>query len=1143
MNSILKDTFREIKKTKGRFFSILAIVLIGVGFFAGVWASAPIMRYSVDRYYDDYNLMDLRIVSNFGLTQDDMDRLAEIDGVKQLYGAYTKDFIGNINGESYVIKVSSYNSQQLKDGDYINKFNLVEGRLPENENEILFENVSDMQKSVELNQKITLSLPDEEAGDYLVNDTYTVVGLVQTPYYLSYEKGASDIGGGVCNYYMYIDEDNFNMDVYTEAFVTIEGAAEYNSYKDEYFDYIAPVKNAVEDLGYERSEIRGDEIIDSANEELDKAIQEYEDGKKTFDEEIEKAQKQLDDAENEILLGKAKLDSSELVLQGQIQSGKTQLETYSGIVDDLQKQYDDLNEQFQTTNGEAIKERDEIKRNIDQKQKELDEKKAAAADLYKLIDQFNRDMETEKAAVRRAEGKISENESRIAEIDLELAELDELSPEYRRLVQEKEQLTRENRQLQDEIRKRNETIDSINRQLDEIYASEEMTQISRLEDEIQRLQIEYDAINRSLSVRESSLKQMESQLNEAKAELKKQSDSLAKIEADGKRQIANGRAEIVKAEAELAEGKRTFEKEKADGQKELDDGYEEILKAQNEIRLIENAQWYVLDRNSHYSYVDYGGACDRMENIAVVFPVFFFLVAALVCLTTMTRLVDEQRQQIGTLKALGYSTGMIMSKYIIYAVLASLVGSILGLVCGILRFPYIIYTAWKLMYIVPGIKYELQIPLMIISVILSVAITAGATIRACYKELLATPSTLMRPKAPKMGKKILLEKITFIWNRLSFTLKVTFRNIFRYKKRMSMTIIGIAGCTSLLISGFGIKDSISDLVNIQFGQVTKYDGTASYDAGLSDDRTIELENFISSNNHVEEYMSVSLTSAILPDADGKSVTLMVTQDTSRFRNFVDLRTRKGHEPVTLDSSGAVISEKIANDYDINIGDEISVTNSDNFTAKVKISGIVENYVNHYIYMTGTYYSNVFGLRAKTNTFLMKLDDGSNSEAVSQYLNENEDISSVSFYSSFITSFEGMINSLNYIVLVLILSAGALAFVVLYNLTNVNISERQKEIATLKVLGFYPGEVKKYIYYENIFLTIIGGLVGLMLGKGLHLLIMVVVELDDIMFGRNIEPVSFVISFMLTVVFAMIVNQAMSKKLKNIQMVESLKSVE
>lgn len=1187
-NPIIKDTFREIKKTKSRFFSIFAIVAIGVAFFAGIFASAPTMRFNADQYFDDYNLMDYRILSNFGITDNDIEELSKLKEIAGVHPAYSLDVLVNDGQSQSVMRVHSLNPSHIKeeDNNYINQLIVLEGRLPEKAGEIVVEKAQMLENAFEIGHTIQfVSGTEEELSESLNSDSYEVVGIVQTPYYLSFQKGSSDIGSGSLGFYGYVLEENFDMDVYTEVFLTVKGAKPINSYEDEYFDYLEPLTQKLETLGIQRSEIRREEILDEAMSKYNDGLQEYEDGLAEFNEEISKAEKEIEDAEKDIFEGEIRLQSNRDLADLRFEMAQQEIDNGEKELESLKETAIKLEEEYKKENAETIRRKDELEQELNDAELELIEKQKQfdeAQKVYTTVQQLAQELvylheqqDAIEAEIRDLNADLSEvnldiivleNEISQLKLDLLLAQSEEEKNEIQASIDQKnvelETLNQKKTDLSNQINEKEDELDSIETQIDEFNNQNEglNDNLTTARNNLNEAQRELDATNAEVE----SLKESIEALDEILAAGRKMIDLLNETIEDsekqleeGKKQLAEGKVtaaqEFLKAEKEIADGKKELEdakieflEEKTKAELELEDAREELVKAKNDIDEIEEGKWYVLDRNSHYSYVDYQGATERMDAIAVIFPVFFFLVAALVCLTTMTRMVDEQRNQIGTMKALGYPTGSIAFKYVFYAAFASVSGSFVGLAVGLLAFPAIIYTAWNMMYILPIVKFTTHYFLMFISTLISVCVTTCAAFFACYSELTATPALLMRPKAPKLGKKILLERIDVLWKRFSFTSKVTARNLFRYKKRFFMTVIGISGCTALLVAGFGLKDSINAIVDVQFGQVFKYIGVATVKPSCTQEKIDEIAEGLIKTEEIHDVMDVhSSSSTVYFDGKTMDVTLMVVDDTEEFKRFVDMHERISKEEVNLSSSGVVITEHMANQLNIQIDDEIVLSNEDGIEKTLKVTGIVENYVNHFVYMSSACYKNSYDLRAKNNALLITLNPEleQDDSITAQYITEYEDVESLTFYTSIRDNFKSMIASLDYIVIVLIISAGALAFVVLYNLTNVNISERLREIATLKVLGFHDHEVNTYVYKENIILTLIGSLAGIGLGKLLHLAIMVMVELDNVMFGRVIHLKSYLYSIVITLVFAVIVNQVMKKRLKNIPMVESLKSVE
>ena len=1123
-NPLIKDTFREIKKTKGRFFSIFGIVMIGVAFFSGILATAPDMKYTADQYYDEYNLMDYHVLSNFGITEDDLRQLKKVEGIEGVSAGYTQDVITRINNTEQVLKVHSLDLDHVdpSDPDYINQLIVTDGRLPEKSGECVIEDGKIKVSGMKIGDVITIeSGTSQDLSETFKTDTFRIVGTVQTPYYLSYEKGASNIGSGRVDSFIFVPSTDFSMEVYTDVYLTATNAKALNSYKDEYFDFLEPVSESLNTLGNERAELRRDSIVDEAMEEFNKGKEEYEAGVEQFHTEIEKAEKMIEENKDKLLVGEATLTSSKVMAEAQLKQGEAQIDMIKKQIDSLTAAYNKKKAELEKANAPLVEQRKKLEEEIPEKQKALEEKQIELQPKVDLRDEL---IQQQMDLTAR-------------QVELEtIKALNKTDPDqYPALTEEEEkeleEIPGQQVLLSDQIAK----------------LQEELNILIQMEADLTQAQIQLDVLNESFKISDEILSGIEKQIAAANGQIEQQRSEIIKAKQKADEQMAIEEAKLIAGRKQLAQAEVELAVSKAQTEADLEDAREELVLAENKIEQIEQGKWYVLDRHYHYSYMDYKGAADRMASIAKVFPVFFFLVAALVCLTTMTRMVDEQRSQIGTMKALGYTTGQIAFKYVFYAAFASLTGSIAGLAVGIFAFPAIIYTTWLLMYILPPVQFELQIPLMLGASLISILVTTLAAFAACYKELTETPALLMRPKAPKLGKKILLERIGFIWKRFSFTSKVTARNLFRYKKRFFMTVLGISGCTALLIAGFGIKDSISRIVYAQFGEVFRYEGIASLKPDLELSEKEEVYSMIDSLDTVQDSIDVYQShGSLIKENDHRDVTIVVTNDPEHFREFVSLHPRTSpEEELRLKDNGVVITEKMANDMKIRVGDSIELSNEHDQHKMVEVTGIAENYLDHYVYMNANAYKDTFDLRAQSNSVFLKFNpEIENAESLSgQKILADDHIGSLSFYTGIRDNFNNMIRSLNYIVLVLIISAGMLAFVVLYNLTNVNISERLREIATLKVLGFYDKEVNQYVYMENIILTLIGALAGLGLGKILHLTIMVVVEMDNIMFGRVILPQSYLISVIITVLFAVIVNQVMKKKLRAIPMVESLKSVE
>lgn len=1065
MGALTKDLFREIKKSFGRFISIFSIVAIGVAFFAGVQGSAPIMKYSADRYFDDTNLMDIRVVSTWGFTKENLEAMKQIEGVAGIYPTYTMDVLTEKDTSQMVMKLLALpEKRDAENPDYINQVILTEGRYPENSGECLMESSTLFENPLQIGDTIELKSGTEtELSESLTTCEYTIVGSVQTSYYLSFEKGTASIGSGDVYSFLYIPEANFTGERYTEVYLTVEDAKEKNSYTDAYFAITDKVTAELQAIGLEQADIQ----LTEQKEELQATLEEnkatYESEKATFDEEIKKAEKELEDGKFELIKGEMALGAQKEAYETKMAQAKAELEKAEAELKASEETYIKNNENYQSLL------------------------------LYG------------KNVLDRLEATLATLESNLTELQKQMAQL------------------KENEELQ---------------QLE--------AQIAQTQADITSTQAQIAFLQQTADDAVAQLESAEAEIEAGKKELAKQKKRLEDESAVAEQALKDAEAELATAKADLESGTVTLEEKRAEGESALAEAQQALNDAEEQIAQLQGPEWYVLDRNSHYSYMDYGSAADRMAGIAQLFPVVFLLVAVLVCLTTMTRMVDEQRGTIGTLKALGYSTGKIATKYVSYAAIASVAGGIVGSAAGMLVFPTVIYNTWRIMYVMPDISLQLQPDLIVIGIAAAVLATTFATFLACYKELVETPALLMRPKAPRKGKKIFLERIPILWKHLSFSKKVTARNIFRYKKRFFMTVIGIAGCTALLLAGFGISDSVKHLVDLQYGKVYQYDATIAYEAGLEQEEKESFLQELQKEEWVNSVYTVTQQSASIEGEDGAvDLAAIIVKDPEEFVKFTSLHTRMLHEPLEMTGNKVILTEKIASNEGISVGDTISLAIGDNAYVSVEVSGITEHYVGHYVYLTETCYRTLYRVAPEPNLILVKTVELNQAEesVYAQKMMDREEVSSISFYSGVSASFQDTVSSLTIVTIVLVISAGLLAFVVLYNLTNVNISERLREIATIKVLGFYDKEVSAYVFRENIVLTMVGAAVGLFLGIWLHQFIMSMAELDTVMFGRSIDLLSYLFSFLLTMAFSLFVNMFMEPKLRRVPMVESLKSVE
>lgn len=1206
-NILRKDFIIEIKKTMGRFVSIFFIVALGVAFYSGIRASEPSMRITADQYFDDSELMDLKVMGTMGLTKADIKAIGKVSGIEAVEGGYSKDVLCPVGDNEKVVHMLSMQKN-------FNQVSVVEGRLPEKAGECLVDEDFLSYTDLKVGDTVTFHSGDGEAlTDSLVTDTYKIVGIGNSPLYISFGRGSSTIGTGEISGFVVVDKASFDMDVYTEAYVKVSGAEEKTAFTDEYNNLSDAAKEAVSAIEEERCAVRKQEIVDEANEkladsektvneksqELEDAKKELESGKSKAAEELEKAKQQLTDGEAELADAKQ-----------QIADGETQLADAKAQLNDKQAQLSSAEAEYES--GKA---------QLDQKEQEL----AAAEQTYlsnyakympfitagkaqiaagrtqiadgkKQLDEGLAPLKQLRDGLDGIEDGISQCDSGMAEVQKQLDGMD--SDVYQEYVKIPEEDRNEEQQAYvNKWENLNAQFADIQAQKTQLEAAKsgllaqagftteadldaQITSLTAQRDELDKKEAALLGQEQTLAAQEEELLSAGRQITDGKSQIAaaiSQLDSTKSQITDGKAQILSAwallnekedtlnasKAQLASGEQELADGRSKYEQAAkeaeeqitdgqakiTDGEKQLTDAKQQIADAKAEIKKIENPKWYVQTREDALTeYQGYGDNADRMRSIGKVFPVLFFLVAALISLTTMTRMVEEQRVQIGTMKALGYGKAAIAGKYIGYALIATLGGSIFGVLAGEKILPFIIIYAYMILYKhLPAILVPYHMSYALQASVIAVACTLIATIASCYKELAAEPAELMRPAAPKQGKRILLERIGIIWKHLNFTWKSTVRNLIRYKKRFFMTIFGIGGCMALMVVGFGLKDCIYEIVSLQYEKVQFYDAATYMSDDISEENRQQLHDYLDQNADIKETIEARMQKTDVKSASGKkTLYLMVPSDDEKIEDFLSFHSRTNKDEVySLKKDEVILTEKMASLLNVKVGDELTIEDEDRGDQTVTVGAICENYMSHYLYLSPEKYEELYGVPAEYNTIIYSAKDGKDDqiEKIGTKLLSMDGVLNVSYTSSIEGRLDDMLRSLNLVIVVLIESAGMLAFVVLYNLNNINITERQRELATLKVLGFYDGEVASYVYRENILLTIIGSVVGMVLGNLLHRYIILTVEVEEAMFGRQIHWQSYLYSFLFTVAFSLFVNWVMFYKLKKIDMVESLKSVE
>lgn len=1095
--SIIKLTKREISSSLGRYLAIFAIIALGAGLFVGLRLSRPDFLETYNDYTHETNFYDFRLVSTLGLTDDDLAEVKKLDGVKLAEGAVGADFLFNTADEDNLIMMA----QSIPEN--VNQIKLKAGRMPEKANECLAD--PDMYSKDDIGSTIKLSKDNsEQTFDTFAYDEYTIVGLADSVLYINMERGSSTLGNGSVKGYIYIPMDGFSTDYYTDIYVCVD--SEGYVYSDEYEQSTKKYVDGLEKFMSERAVIRRDAIIDDAMSQLDDAKKQYEDGKT-----------QYDAAKAEYDAGYAEYVQKKSDTEAQLEQARKEIE-----------------------NAESMMGNSSV---IDQKQAELD---AAKAELDKGQAEYERGLQQFNAKAKLAYGAV-----------------DEQIAYYENRISDK----------QNDIAAQNAEIESLNAQLAEAQANGDSLKARLIEwkiktahDRISRDNADIERYNERLEVHrqkraevDAELEPYRKQLEDAKAQLDAGYAQIAAGQAEldaaremissggaqleaAKKQYEQGKAEaergFAEAEKELASGKAQLDTAKA----ELDKGAAELDSAEKQIKNINHADTYVLDRDTNAGYVCFESDTNVVQSVASVFPVFFFLVAALVCLTTMTRMIADQRTQIGIMKALGYSSGAIIGKYMFYSGSATVLGSIFGIAAGSFAFPAIVWFGYGLIYNLSGLMFTMNWPLALGITAANLAVTLLVTWYCCAKELKCAPADLIRPKAPEAGKRILLERIPTVWNDMSFMQKVSARNIMRYKKRIFMMLLGIGGCTALVLTALGLNDTIQNVVTRQYDDIILYD----YEITMAYDMNEEEQEifFRDAGDDIKDAVFLYRGLAEVSGSDAiKSATLTVT-DGKKLCKYIDLSY--DGEPIDYPGRGeAAINYNLARQLGgIEVGDEIKLTTSEKKELTVTVSALFDNYVDSFVFISPETCEEQLGEVPEYKSALANAPDGADVNRCAEALTHDVDgVRGVTLSTDIKERMSSMLDGLLVVVAAIILCAGLLAFIVLYNLTNINISERIREIATLKVLGFYPNEAAHYVFRENLILTGAGAVFGLGLGVALHAFVMNAIKVDMMYFKPHISFLSFAVSIVITFVFAVIVNAIMRRRIDNIDMAGALKSIE
>ena len=1008
-SALLKDSIKEIKNTYKRFLSILVMAFLGVGFFAGMRAASPDMVDTIDQYYKESQVYDIKILSTLGLTNDDIDALSEIDEIENTVGTYETEGKIEIDNKEIITKIMSV--------EKLNKPILLQGNLPKTQNECVVEdsfltaNHKSIGDTIEVEVEKTKNDEGEEV-EYLNKNILKIVGTVKSPLYISRDRGTSSLGSGKIDYYIYVHKENIKAnEIYTNIYIKLKNSENYTTSSEKYEEYIAEVKEKIEAIKEEREKARHDKLVDIATRKVKEAEEKLNENKQNAQQQIEEAKQEIENGKNKIEKAEVKLNSSKKEADTKFKSAYNQIQM--------------------------------AKESIFQNETQLNQKEQEAGQQITELEIKKQELQTQFDTI---ENNLTQLETQYNQIK----DNPNISEEQKQMLENKIQMLKQSKQT---------------------------------------IKAGIEQINNGITTGKQEIENAKTQLKNAKNELTKKEKQYEATKTATYSSLENAKIEIEKSKTELEKGEKELEEKQEEFKDKIADAESKLIDSREKIANIENPTWYVLDRYSNTGYNSFIQDTESIENISKVFPIVFFMVALLISLTSMTRMVEEQRTQIGTLKALGYNKLQIASKYVIYAGLACVIGGVLGMSVGFVLLPQIIWTMYQMMYqMTDNIHISFNIIIGGMGLLLICVCIIGATIYAVLKELVQTPSTLMRPKAPKMGKRVLLEKIPFIWKRLSFSQKVTVRNIFRYKKRFLMTIIGILGCTALIVVGFGVRDSIRCIMPNQFEKVFNYDMQIGLKNGLEDEQKQKYIISLQEKTELEKVVETYMTSNIAKNQENEEdVQIIVPKEPKDLDEVINLTDVKTGEKVQLEENAICLTDKVAELLNVKQGDTITLKDSKDKERQVKISNIVENYVYHYVYMSRITYENLYGENYNTNILFTKnnnLSEEQETNLATEIMNQSE-VASISRNSSIMNLLDDTMKSLNYVVIILIVSAGLLAFVVLYNLSNVNISERIRELATIKVLGFYDKEVYSYVTRETVILTAIGIVLGLIGGYFLN----------------------------------------------------------
>lgn len=1129
------------------------------------------MRKTGENYYKKFNTADISVIGDYGIDEENVKAINKTKGAKTIEYGYLKDV---------VIKDTLTSIRVFSSTNELSQYDIKSGRMPKNNDEIAI--ASYLSDKCKIGDTIYLSEKKDIAGEkVLKNHNFKVVGYINSSELVSsINIGQSTAGTGELNGFAVVLPSAFDSEVYMIARISYNDTIDLDPYSDEYTDLIQTHKNELDKILADQPNLRLQSIKDEYQEKIDDGQKKIDDAK----EELSNAKEKLDDAKKQINNAKDEVNSAQNKLDNSVANATAKINTAENKLKNAKNKIDNNTKKLETAKvkiNEAEKKLTSAKSKYKESKKQYNEKYSEYIKSKKAIDDAQTQINSAQAKIDKNKSTLESGkkqyESGIAKLKTSINSLEYLEKTSGLNQQQSAQLTELKKQLQKTQNEYNQFIDTTyNPSYAKINESQKTldnkkSQLAVSSKELESAKAKLDSAKAKLDKAEKEIKANEEKLNNSKSQYKsgvkklsaakaEYSDKKAELnsakqkleteKSSGEQKITDAKSKIAEKESEYNNALKKYNKKKPKADKKIADGESDLADARNKLKSLE-LPVYALDTRREIpgaeGYKIYGSVSNIVDSLADIFPIFLYFVAALVTLTTMTRFVDEERINSGTLKALGYSDNDIRKKFIVYGALASLIGAAIGIAAGHTLIPIIAYNAYGNSFILPKIELHFYPIITIIAILLALACAVLPAYIVSMKELQAKPASLLLPKPPSKGSKIFLERIKPIWSKMNFTHKVTARNIFRYKKRMLMTIFGVCGAVTLLFAGFSIQHSISGINSRQFGDIMKYDIIVAQEGNLNDDEKSEITTALSSGA-IKSQMPIyydEVTKIAGNKNDKQAIKLIVPQNNKEFSNYIKLINRKKDKSLSLDNNGVIISERLAKLLNVNIGDSITITDSGNTKRKVTVSNITEMYAGHFMFMSGDYFNKVYQRSFSPNANLISLKDRSNDNAKIQAekLMKLEGVKGIVINTTLINQMDTIVNSLSKIMNILIVIAMLLAVVILYNLTNINVSERIRELSTIKVLGFYDNEVTLYIYRETILLTILGIIAGFAAGDILFQYIIAVVPPDEIMFNPTLGLKAFIIPTVAVSVITVVLGFVINKRLKKLNMLEALKSVD